>query len=95
MRAISKPLRVGIFITKLATIKTPHQRASILKPERLPAFEGEEEENLVCGGCAAVVCRGVSQMTTKTRFASPFQLIIICPQCATKNVLPSALATPP
>jgi hypothetical protein len=78
--------------TKLGTVDAPLAGASVLTPKLpLPAFSGSEDENLLCGACAVVLCRGVSTRTFKTRFGAANQLILTCPKCGAFNVLPSSL----
>lgn len=74
--------------TKLGVVDTPLPNASILKPAQLPLFKGDEQENLLCGGCEALLAKSASSMTMKKRFAAPHQLVIVCPKCHANNVLP-------
>jgi len=77
--------------TKLGTVEKPLEGASIIQPNGVPAFKGEEQENLLCGGCELVIGKSVSATTLKARFAAPVQLVVICPKCKAYNVLPSTL----
>jgi hypothetical protein len=78
--------------TKLGLIDTPHPLAAVLKVTQLPVLRGNEQENLLCGSCEVVLGKSISALTAKTRFATPHQLIIVCPRCAANNVLPSTVA---
>lgn len=80
--------------TKVGATDAPHPHASVLMPETLPLFSGQEHGDLLCAGCESVICKSVSQLTMKTRFGAPNQLIVVCPLCRTNNVLPSALISP-
>lgn len=76
--------------TKLGVVEKPHAEASVFTGP-LPLFRGDEQENLLCGGCEAVIGKSISARTLKTRIAVPNQLIAVCAKCGTYNVLPSTL----
>ena len=79
--------------TKLPLVDMPHPQASILRPtlDALPLFTGGEQVDMLRGGCEAVICRSMSALTSKTKFAAPHQLVVICPRCGVNNVLPSTM----
>ena len=45
---------------------------------RLPVFEGQEEESLVCPGCGQEVTNGVSALTIHALFQPPGRLLFHC-----------------
>lgn len=77
--------------TRLSVVAKPLPKASVLIPTALPAWKGDEQENLLCGGCDAVIGKSISALTVKTTFAAPAQLIAICPKCRSNNVVSSTL----
>ena len=77
--------------TKLGVVDAPLPGASILKGATLPLLRGNEPEDLLCGGCEAVLGKSISGSTLKQRMAAPVQLIAICPKCGANNVLPSTI----
>ena len=81
--------------TILGTVADPLPNASILLPDKLPFMTETESENLLCGGCKAILCEGLGTKTAKSRFAAPVQLLIKCPvpACGKFNVLPSTMAS--
>ena len=44
----------------------------------LPMFEGQEQESLICPGCADEVTSGVSAMTIVSLFHPPGRLLFHC-----------------
>lgn len=56
--------------------------------DKLPAFTGEEDENLACGACKNVIGRNVSTRSLYERFAVPSRLIVRC-LCGAHNAIPS------
>ena len=73
----------------LDVVETPSKQAAIMAPEKLPAFVGDEDEELLCGSCSAVLVDGVSRDTFSRRSAAPTELLILCPNCRTHNRLPA------
>ena len=74
--------------TTLTVVKKPHREASILKFQVTPAFTGNEDEDLLCGGCGTVLFDGVSAETISRRYAAPVQLLATC-VCGAHNRLPA------
>ncbi len=56
---------------KLEIIDQPHPNASVLAPTIAPAMQGDDDEDLLCGGCGVVLCKGVSRDTIASRFMAP------------------------
>jgi phage FluMu protein Com len=77
---------------RLPVVQSPDKQASILAPTVAPVLKGDESENLLCGGCSAMLGEGVSENTISTRFAAPVQLLIKCPKCGAYNELPAKIA---
>lgn len=78
--------------TRLEIISFPHSQASFIAPKTLPVFVGtDDEEELLCGRCDAVLCSATSAASFKARFGAPFQLLVLCPECETANALPFTL----
>lgn len=48
---------------KLRVIQDPHPQASTLLSQTAPAFNGSDDEDLVCGGCETVLSDGASRRT--------------------------------
>jgi len=78
---------------KLSIVPVPHPQASILSPTINPALRGNDNEDLLCGKCSAILTDGVSENTIASRFAAPFQLLIKCPQCGIYNNLPAKVSS--
>lgn len=76
----------------LSTVRVPYKQASILEPEVLPVFKGDDDENLLCGGCSVVLAEGVSEETLVASFAVPAELLIRCPKCGALNEVPALLS---
>jgi RNase P subunit RPR2 len=58
-------------------------------------FEGDEDEDLICGKCGGILGRGVTRKTAFLRFASPSgRLVIVCPSCTANNALKVTRAGP-
>jgi hypothetical protein len=77
--------------TKLAVIARPAADASVLHLENAPFLKGKERENLVCGSCGLVICKGVSTESCARKFAAPVQVLVRCPKCGTHNGLPGKI----
>jgi hypothetical protein len=75
--------------TKLAVIAEPSTDASVLHLENAPFLKGNEKENLLCGSCGLVICKGVSTASCTSKFSGPMQLLVRCPRCSAHNRLPS------
>jgi hypothetical protein len=73
--------------TKLAVVSEPSADASVLHLENAPFLTGKESENLVCGSCGLVICKGVSTESCMSKFAGPVQLLVRCPKCGVHNSL--------
>ncbi len=73
--------------TKLAVVPEPPADASVLHLENAPFLKGRESENLVCGSCGLVICKGVSAESCMAKFSAPAQLLVRCPKCGTHNLL--------
>ena len=74
---------------KLEIIEQPHPNASVLAPTITPVLKGNDDEDLLCGRCAVVLCEGVSRDTIASRFIAPAQMLITCPKCGAHNQLPA------
>ena len=77
--------------TKLATVPEPPADASVIHLENAPFLKGKEGENLLCGTCGLVICKGVSTESCMSKFSAPVQLLVKCPKCGTHNRLPARL----
>jgi hypothetical protein len=77
--------------TKLAVIAAPPADASVLHLENAPFLKGIDKENLVCGRCGVVICKGVSAESCMDKFSGPVQLLVRCPKCRSLNRLPARL----
>lgn len=66
---------------KLKLTEVPPKDAVIAVPDKLPLYNGKESENLLCGGCSAVLIEGISEQSMLSRFIMPGQLYIKCPLC--------------
>ncbi len=86
-----KMARKQMKLTVLPAFLTADPEASILAPEVLPAFKGDEDEDLLCGSCGVVLCEGVRAGRMATLFRAPVQLLLKCPNCGVFNYLPSQL----
>ena len=75
--------------TKLAVIAKPSARASIIHLENAPFLKGNDKEDLLCGSCGLVLCKGVSIESFTSKFSAPVQLLIKCPKCGTHSCLPA------
>lgn len=73
--------------TKLAVIAEPSADASIVHLENAPFLNGKEREDLLCGSCGLVICKGVSTESCASKFSAPVQLLVRCPKCGTHNLL--------
>jgi len=73
--------------TKLAVVSEPPADASVLHLENAPFLKGRESENLVCGSCGLVICKGVSAESCIAKFSAPAQFLVRCPKCGTHNLL--------
>jgi hypothetical protein len=79
--------------TKLGTVETTLPDASVLQPTitALPLWRGNEQENLICGGCDATIGKSISPGTLNRLLGSPVQIIAVCPHCRANNVIPSTI----
>ncbi len=73
--------------TTLKIVEKPDANASTLAFERGKGITGNENEDLLCGGCATILGRGVSQETLGMKFKVPAQLLIQCWKCKKHNRL--------
>jgi hypothetical protein len=73
----------------LKVVPGPAPDASILAPTQAALVTGSESDNQLCGFCSALLIRGVSQQTIRSRFAVPSRLLIRCPDCGSLNQLPA------
>ena len=73
--------------TKLAVIAEPSADASVVHLENAPFLKGNDRENLLCGSCGLVICKGVSAESCMAKFSAPAQLLVRCPKCGTHNLL--------
>ena len=76
------------YTVHLTAVDSAPDGASILAPDQLPAFTGNEDEDLACGMCNGVIAKGVSTKTLHQNFAAPVQLMVKC-TCGTLNIVPS------
>ncbi len=74
--------------TKLSIVESPHAQASILRFAATPAIKGNENEDLLCGGCGAVIGESVSTRTIANKCVAPVQLLIVCQSCNRHNRIP-------
>lgn len=65
------------------------ERDSIMYPKSLPLMRGNEDENLACGSCKAIIVRNASVRTIHQRFVTvaTSRLIARC-VCGADNLLP-------
>jgi hypothetical protein len=77
--------------TKLAVVSEPAADASVVHLENAPFLKGRESENLLCGSCGLVICKGVSTESCLSKFSAPVQLLVRCPKCGAHNCLPAKL----
>ena len=75
----------------LDIVETPHPMASVLAPNRAPAFFGNEAENLLCGNCSQVLSDGASVSTIRDKHRHVPELIVRCPGCGTLNEISTEL----
>jgi Zn finger protein HypA/HybF involved in hydrogenase expression len=73
--------------TKLAVIAEPPADASVVHLENAPFLKGKERENLLCGSCGLVICKGVSAESCTSKFSAPVELLVRCPKCGSHNRL--------
>jgi hypothetical protein len=78
--------------TKLAVIAEPAVDASVVHLENAPFLKGNEKENLLCGSCGLVICKGVSTASCARKFSAPVQVLARCPKCGALNRLQSEVA---
>ena len=76
-------------LTKLELVDKPAVKAAFLSFRMTPAFVGTDCDDLVCGGCGAILCEGVSEDSFSERFSVAAELVGICPHCRAKNRLPA------
>jgi hypothetical protein len=74
--------------TKLSVIPTPDKKATILIVAVTPAFKGDENEDLLCGGCDIVLGESISLDTLYSRFVAPVQFLVVCAKCKAHNRIP-------
>jgi hypothetical protein len=79
--------------TKLAVIAEPSAGASVVHLENAPFLNGKERENLLCGSCGLVICKGVSTESCTSKFSAPVQLLVKCPKCGSHNRLPARVGS--
>jgi hypothetical protein len=79
--------------TKLVAELEPSADASVIHLENAPFLKGKEHENLLCGTCGLVICKGVSAESCIAKFSAPVQLLVKCPKCGTHNRLPAKLGS--
>ena len=77
--------------TWLEVVKKPHPMASIIAPDRAPAFVGEEGEKLHCGSCSQVLSDGASITTIRGQHRHLPELIVRCPDCGALNEISTEL----
>ena len=74
---------------KLEIIDQPHPKASVLALTITPAIKGDDDEDLLCGGCGVVLCESFSRDTSASLFMAPAQMLLTCPKCGAHNRLPA------
>jgi len=72
-------------------VSEPSADASVVHLENAPFLKGRESENLLCGSCALVICKGVSTESCESKFSAAVQLLVRCPKCGSHNRLPARL----
>jgi hypothetical protein len=77
--------------TKLAAVSELPADASVIHLENAPFLTGKERENLLCGACGLVICKGVSPESCMSKFSAPVQVLVRCPKCGTHNLFPTKL----
>jgi hypothetical protein len=80
--------------TRLLTITTPHPRATVhdlAHPTAAAAAPapGAVDEDLLCGGCGAVVLPGWSVAETSTTLVVEAHLLLRCARCRAYSVVPT------
>jgi hypothetical protein len=93
MSLLPKVFHVTRTQTRLLTIGIPHPAASIIDLSARHSFElpiGNDNEDLVCGGCSTIVLAGWSQSSTAERLVVDSQMLIRCGKCRAYNVVPTA-----
>jgi hypothetical protein len=71
---------------RLPLTDAPHPFAYIENPLALPLeMDGGDEADLVCGGCGAITHEGFKDLY---HIHTDFQVVLVCPECGKKNVLP-------
>ena len=73
----------------MQVVKTPHPDASRILLKTLPGFIGDEDVNVACGECKTILAKGVSMETFARQASTPYQMLLVCPQCGAENELPS------
>lgn len=79
--AIFAPARTRLEITRRVT-----RRDALILPRALPAFEGQAHEDLMCGGCDAVIGSRISLRLARRAHPEGDRLIVRC-LCGTNNLL--------
>ena len=73
--------------TRLKIVVSLSDRASIIRPSTLPALRGNEPEDLVCGKCGSAIGEGVSTATVLKRVVVVADLVFVCPDCGSCNLV--------
>lgn len=58
---------------------------------REPVRTGTESVDLLCGNCARVIFKGLSEQTVSKLFSAAYQPYVICSKCGSHNQLPAQL----
>ncbi len=79
--------------TRLEVVEKPAKDASIIEPVMPGLLVSQDDEDLLCGNCGAVLGRNISLETVRKVFVAPAQLLIKCPECD-REVSDKATACP-
>lgn len=75
---------------KLEIVAKASARDAVLLARTLPAFSGDESEDLICGRCGQTIAAGVSARTLRRSHPEGNRLIVRC-ACKAYNVVVGAL----
>ncbi len=78
---------------RLQVVERAQTSDTVFKPTAL-LFVGDDDEDLLCGACGAILGKGVSRRTAFVRFATESgRALIECPRCAAMNVIKTTKPT--